>query len=876
MAKVFHNAYGEGIVLAEVGGLLVVRFESGIQTCEPASLRAMQDPAAPSAWSPALQVIAKMLALAIRSVNDQWGVFSASRISLLPHQLWVCKRVLGSDPARWLIADDVGLGKTVEAGLILSALRGSHRLKKFLVIAPASLCEQWQKRLHDQFDIRTTIYRTENDTPKSHFWEQHNAVIASLHTLREDRKGRRARLFEVQWDLVIVDEAHHLHAGAHGWTLAYEFMHSLVSAQRTRSLLFFTGTPHRGKDEDFFALLALLRPDLFDPKRPPDSQLGLLPQVMVRNNKSVVTDMSGRRLFVPTKVRTEVWTHSDDERAFYETLTRYILDGRAFASGLADQQRRTAFLVLIAIQKLASSSIAAVTRALEKRLARARKAEALQAKLQDLLDETTRLDDESAMTGDRRAMLEEALAEMFVLGEDEVQSLEELIVIARRVEHESRIVRILELLDTDLVGRSVLFFTEYKATQALLLVALRHRYGEQAATFINGDGYLDIKDQEGGERRLQSSRAEAAKRFNAGAVRFLISTEAAGEGIDLHGACHTLVHVDMPWNPMRMHQRAGRLNRYGQMAAVDILSLRNPDTVEGRIWDCLQRKLESITAALGAAMEQPEDMMQLVLGLESPGYFERLFAEAPTEPGRLDRWFDAQTSTFGGERAVKVVQAMLGSVARFDFQTVMPELPQLDLPDLLPFMKASLILNRREYEETDRSLGFIVPEGWREWGILPDYRGDRALVFNRGEAAGSTRLMAGVGLKLVDRALEQALASDVVIASVRDLDTSLAVFAIDDAVTTDRAGPRQVVVGVMRQRDGEWQLLRDGELIAKLNALLVHPRSPSLSSTPSDRPPESIGGFMSEARGWLESRLSDLGLTYRHPRVTANGVLHPQ
>src|SRR5690606_22839697 len=110
---------GPGTVLAEHGGLLVVQFASGIQTCDPASVRPMQDAVTPSEWSPALPVLARSLALAIRSVNDQWGVFSASRIALLPHQLWVCKRVLEREPARWLIADDVGLGKTIEAGLIL-------------------------------------------------------------------------------------------------------------------------------------------------------------------------------------------------------------------------------------------------------------------------------------------------------------------------------------------------------------------------------------------------------------------------------------------------------------------------------------------------------------------------------------------------------------------------------------------------------------------------------------------------------------------------------------------------------------------------------------------------------------------------------------
>ncbi len=874
MNRVLHSQYGPGTVLAEHGGLLVVQFASGIQTCDPASVRPMQDAVTPSEWSPALPVLARSLALAIRSVNDQWGVFSASRIALLPHQLWVCKRVLEREPARWLIADDVGLGKTIEAGLILSAMRGAHRLKRFLVIAPASLCGQWQQRLAEQFDIRTTIYKPENDTSSSHFWEQHQAVVASLHTLREDRKGRHDRLFSVRWDLVIVDEAHHLHADAHGWTLAYHFMHKLVSAERTRSLLFFTGTPHRGKDEDFLALLALLRPDLFDPRRGPDRQLEHLPQVMVRNNKRLVTDMRGQKLFVPTIVRTELWHHSREEHEFYTTLTEYILNGRAFASGLSLDQRRTAMLVLTAIQKLASSSVAAVRRALRKRLERARQAEVQREKLKALIASLDEEGDESAGSSDRRAVLEESVAELFLLGADEALHLETLVMLADRIQRESRIERIMELVEGELSGRSVLFFTEYKATQALLLNALNRRFGEGAATFINGDGFLDLADPPDSRRRLPVQRVEAARRFNEGDVRFLVSTEAAGEGIDLHRSCHTLIHVDMPWNPMRMHQRAGRLNRYGQQRAVDIIALRNPDTVEGRIWDCLQQKLAYITAALGAAMEEPEDMMQLVLGLESPGFFERLFADAPREPEQLSRWFDAQTATFGGERAVKVVQAMIGNVARFDFQEMAHELPRLDLPDLMPFLKAALVLNRRDFDEGDGTLGFLVPDEWREWGILSEYRGDRALCFTRSEAARSRRPLAGVGFRLVDKALDQILAQDVVATCVRDLGGPVALFAIDDARTEERRGPEQIVVGAMRGA-ASWVLLRDGELVPLLNQLVAHPRSTLLSAVPDPPADEEVVAFMRNAAQFVSSRLDELALRYQRPRIGARAVLFP-
>lgn len=867
MKQVLHPELGRGEVIGEHAGALIVRFASGIQTCDPAVLQELDDVYAPARWSPALPVVLKALAASVRSVNDQWGVFSAARIALLPHQLWVCKRVLERLPARWLIADDVGLGKTVEAGLVLSALRSSGRLDRFLILAPASLTQQWQHRLGEQFDIRTTIYSAESDTPSSHFWDQHRAVIASIQTLRDDRGGRHARLLSVEWDVVIIDEAHHVHAGENGWTLAYRMVEKMVSEGRTRSLLFFTGTPHRGKHGAFFALMALLRPDLFDPKSPFESQIPRLRQAMIRNNKRLATNMRGEPLFVKGSVQVESWSHSQNERAFYQMLTDYILDGRAWADSLGVDQRRTAFLVLTSIQKLASSSIAAVRRALRKRLENARVARAKRDSLTALLRDWSDVEDQgSGEAGDQRARIVEALAETFVLGEDEVRHLEELLAIAARIKNESRIERIMELLDGPLAGRTVLFFTEYKATQGLLLSALFRRYGKAAATFINGDGLVYVPDGDGAELKLTESRENAARRFNDGDVRFLVSTEAAGEGVDLQRNCHTLIHVDLPWNPMRLHQRAGRLNRYGQKHDVTIITMRNPETVEGRIWECLETKLEAIGETFGAAMEEPEDMRQLVLGSESPGFFDRLFADAPRDPERLSSWFDAQTATFGGKSAVSVVRAMLGEVARFDFQTVSPELPRLDLPDLLPFMKGALVMNRRDFDETDGALGFIVPEAWREWGIRKDYRGDHALLFDRSRVRNKTQMLGGLGARLVDKALQAALDDPGLLAEVRGLRGRVVVFGIVDALTDRRGGPLQVVVGAIKDSSSdEWVLLRDGELVRLLNASLSHPRSPALSEQPSREVEPELTQWIRDAESFVVTRIPTLELPYAKP-----------
>jgi superfamily II DNA/RNA helicase len=129
-------------------------------------------------------------------------------------------------------------------------------------------------------------------------------------------------------------------------------------------------------------------------------------------------------------------------------------------------------------------------------------------------------------------------------------------------------------------------------------------------------------------------------------LRYLVSTEAGGEGIDLQTRCHTLIHVDLPWNPMRLHQRVGRLNRYGQSQPVEVVTIRNPDTVESRIWGKLEEKLRHIMEALGHAMDEPEDLMQMVLGMAGPGFFNEVFTEGPRIPGdRLDEWFDSKTRT---------------------------------------------------------------------------------------------------------------------------------------------------------------------------------------------------------------------------------------
>ena len=159
--------------------------------------------------------------------------------------------------------------KQLKQGLILWPLLSRGTVKRLLILTPASLVEQWQARLKDMFDIRVARYLPELDSPRSDFWNNRCYIVASLETLRLDREGGQNRLLESEpWDLLLVDEAHHLNAEEHsGPTLGYKLVEQLVSRNKVESMLFFTGTPHRGKDFGFWSLLHLLRPELFDPEQ---------------------------------------------------------------------------------------------------------------------------------------------------------------------------------------------------------------------------------------------------------------------------------------------------------------------------------------------------------------------------------------------------------------------------------------------------------------------------------------------------------------------------------------------------------------------------------------------------------------------------------
>ena len=824
-ASVSHPRHGNGRVVADMGATVVVRFGGGLEQVpadEVVATPSLDSALRSETLDAPVDAVVRAQALAIASVNDQWGVFSRSRVRLLPHQLWVCRMVNREWPFRWLVADDVGLGKTIECGLVLMPLIASGRVRRLLILAPAKLVVQWQFRLKDMFDIRLQRYAAEVDARRGDFWGTASQVVASVHTLRSDERGARRRLLDAEpWDLVVVDEAHHLGLDQRtGQTLAYSLVADLQERGKINSLLFFTGTPHRGKDFGFFGLMHLVRPDLFDPENGGAEQLARLPLAMIRNNKAAVTDLQGNQLFHPVTVHNREYAYSAEESRFYRTLSVFIIDGRAYAATLDGRAQTARMLVLITLQKLAASSIAAIRQALRRR-------RAMLTKVVGRADRAASVDlpDEEQATLDEVAEAEEELpgSAAIVLMKDEIQRLDELISLSDEVTLETKIERLVALIGEELpTDEPVLLFTEYKTTQALVVNTLHRHYGFGAATFINGDDRLDgLADTTGEVKTLSQPREQAADAFNAGRVRFLVSTEAGGEGIDLQERCAVLVHVDMPWNPMRLHQRVGRLSRYGQERPVSVYILRNPDTVEARIWVLLTEKLKRVQLAFSAVMEQREDISQLVIGMAGSALFNELFAGAQgVEEDRLAAWFDSATATLGGRDVVDTVRELLGSVSCFDFQQVGRDLPQVDVPDLERFFTLAVGRHRRRIFKHDDGLEIKSPEAWksRNYAVRDKYEG---LVFDRGlRGTNAASRVLGVGHTLFDIALDEARNLPVTVAAVGGISAPVLVLSVDDEVTGRGALVQRLVFGVTDGADGPVPM-RDWELLRLLNDVAI-------------------------------------------------------
>jgi superfamily II DNA or RNA helicase len=525
---------------------------------------------------------------------DPLYAVSVSQINPLPHQIdAVYHYILPNPRIRFLLADDPGAGKTIMSGLLIKELKYRGLVDRTLIVVPGHLKDQWQREMKEKF--QETFVVIDRGTMGS-AWGQNqfnelSQVIVSLDFAKQEDVMRA--LGESHWDLCFVDEGHKMAAYRYGEKVSETQRYRLGKTLSNISshLMILTATPHRGDPENFRLLLDLLEPGFFaDTELLAESIENKDNPLFLRRLKEDLKDFDGTPLFPPRKVETIKYSLTEDEKALYRGVTKYV-EGH-FNRALQKEKRNVAFALTVLQRRLASS-----TRAIRKSLERRH------AGLQKLLETGKELqnngpnyyDDLDDMEERERSQIEEELLQKLTSSETldelkvEIDLLEGLVTIARDVEKkevETKLTQLKKLMDVEDVqksGTKLLIFTESKDTLEYLVEKLK-KWGYEVA-FIHGGMNLD--------QRIQ---AEADFRNSK---QIMVSTEAGGEGINLQ-FCWLMVNYDIPWNPNRLEQRMGRVHRYGQKHEVHVYNLVAVDTVEGKILETLFEKLETIRQNLGS------------------------------------------------------------------------------------------------------------------------------------------------------------------------------------------------------------------------------------------------------------------------------------
>ncbi|MEE9942047.1 MAG: helicase-related protein [Achromobacter xylosoxidans] len=562
-----------------------------------------------------------------------------SSVIPLPHQLYALNRAVGQDRIRYLLADEVGLGKTIEAGLVLRELKLRGRAKRILVVAPKGLVRQWQAEMRQHFgepfhfvepSSLTALRQWRGDNVEDNPWRMHDQVICALDSVKplESRRGwsleqiqtynreRFEDLVSAAWDLVIIDEAHRM-GGSTEQVARYKLGAALAEA--SPYLLLLSATPHQGKTDQFMRLMQLLDRDAF-PDEDSVSRERVQPFV-IRTEKRAAINAEGQPLFRPrlTRLHAVAWqARHAAQQQLYEAVTDYVRHG--YNQALTAKQRHVGFLMIL-MQRLVTSSTAAIRATLEKRQA-VLDTPQTQARLFENLsaDEWADLDGEAQVDV---ALQAEGL-------EREKSEVETLLTLARSTEAagtDAKAESLLELIyklqqeESD-PALKVLVFTEFVPTQAMLTDYLESR-GFAVATL---NGSMDME-----------ARTQTLQKF-AKDARVLISTDAGGEGLNLQ-FCHVIVNFDMPWNPMRIEQRIGRVDRIGQKHVVRALNFVLEDTVEHRVRQVLEEKLAVIAEEFG--VDKAADVMD---SAEVEPVFDELFVQSLQHPEAIEEKTDEVVS----------------------------------------------------------------------------------------------------------------------------------------------------------------------------------------------------------------------------------------
>ena len=539
---------------------------------------------------------------------------------------------------RFMLADEVGMGKTIEAGLVLKEKKLRGEVKRILLVVPKSAMLQWQSEMKEHFAENFFIYDSDLITSMAktfasfdaeeelNFWRQHNQIIVSIDALKpiESRQGwnqervdaynkyRLEMVVNADFDMVIIDEAHRMGGSS---TSVSRFKMAEVLCNAVPNLLLLTATPHRGKSDHFRRLLQLMDADAFSGEGMPCIE-DIQPYVM-RSEKRFAVDYDGKKLFNErTTVRLDVLLdplRHAAQIALYDHITDYV----RICFGRAKSAKRNATgLVMVMLQKLASSSTDAILSALRTRLYRLENGED-----EDNLDGYG-LDGSLDYEDDELDVSDYSVEHTSSGLKTEIEMLQKLVEEAeqcRATETDAKATALMEKIYSLRscgieANNKVLVFTEFRQTQDFLIRVLN----EQGLKCEKVNGSMSMEER---HRALVNFRDEAD---------VLVATDAAGESLNVQ-FCHIVFNYDLPWNPMALEQRIGRVDRIGQKYEVKAFNMLTNNSVDYRIYNIIVEKLDIIMEELG--IDKTSDVLDSTIDAKK---INHLYLQSLLDPKRFE------------------------------------------------------------------------------------------------------------------------------------------------------------------------------------------------------------------------------------------------
>ena len=534
---------------------------------------------------------------------------------------------------RLLVADDVGVGKTIEGALIARELLDRGEIQRMTVLCPPHLCEQWQRELSDRFHIQAAVVRSnsadrlERDLPPgTSLFHAHPFTVVSLDYIKSER--RREAFQRSCPEFVIVDEAHTCTQGGQGRQQRYQLLKGLA-AQPERHLVLLTATPHSGDEEAFFNLLGLLRPDFTQLKDLPVGQRSDLRDDLsrhfVQRRRPDIAEWQDTSMFPDRRTAELTYKLTGAWGQLFNDVLVYARELVERSEGQGLREQRMNWWAALALLRCISSSPAAAVNALRTRLMSARDDVAA--------DDAISLEEFEAQASDRVLDgTDDALSTDDIepgAQTEDGQRLQALMASAAALagqQNDPKFAKLQEHLALLLKdGFQPVVFCRYIATAHYLASALQEKFKSVTVKAVTGELTPD-------------ERESAVEQLGESESRVLVATDCLSEGINLQGLFTAVVHYDLSWNPTRHEQREGRVDRFGQKAReVRSTMLYGEDNpVDGAVLHVILRKAESIRKELGVLVPMPDNEGKLTQALMNAVLLRK--GVATSYQAELDLW----------------------------------------------------------------------------------------------------------------------------------------------------------------------------------------------------------------------------------------------